>query len=171
MTQYLRAANVTWGGLDLSDVKEMDFTPEEQSIYRLHPGDVLLSEASGSAAEVGKPAIWNNELPGCCFQNTLIRVRSEGALPTYLYYHFLSDAVSARFADAVQGIQINHLGAKGLSNWRIRLAPTEEQQRVVGRIESLLARADAVANAAEVAFERVATVDQAILARAFRAEL
>ena len=28
MRPYLRAANVTWDGLDLSDVKEMDFSPE-----------------------------------------------------------------------------------------------------------------------------------------------
>ena len=57
MRRYLRAANVTWDGLNLSDVKLMDFTPNEFDVYRLHPGDILLSEASGSADEVGKPAI------------------------------------------------------------------------------------------------------------------
>ena len=33
MRPYLRAANVTWGGLDLSDVKEMNFTEAESAIY------------------------------------------------------------------------------------------------------------------------------------------
>jgi hypothetical protein len=42
MVPYLRAANVTWDGLDLSDVKQMNFTVAEVSIYRLKPGDVLV---------------------------------------------------------------------------------------------------------------------------------
>jgi hypothetical protein len=37
-------------------------------------GSILLNEASGSANEVGKPAIWDGSIPGC-FQNTLLRVR------------------------------------------------------------------------------------------------
>jgi type I restriction enzyme, S subunit len=72
-TKYLRAANVTWNGLALDDVLDMDFTPTERETFRLRGGDILLSEASGSASEVGKPALWNDELELCCFQNTLIR--------------------------------------------------------------------------------------------------
>src|SRR4051794_38335161 len=60
-TKYIRAANITWGGLDLNDVLDMEFTPTEREVYRLQSGDVLLSEASGSADEVGKPVIWNGE--------------------------------------------------------------------------------------------------------------
>jgi type I restriction enzyme, S subunit len=45
-----------------------------------------VAEASGSASEVGKPALWNDELPVCCFQNTLLRLRSDALLPEYLYY-------------------------------------------------------------------------------------
>ena len=75
-TKYIRAANIRWHGLDLSDVLEMNFRPEELKIYRLEPGDVLLSEASGSASEVGKAAVWQGELEDCCFQNTVIRFRS-----------------------------------------------------------------------------------------------
>lgn len=66
-TKYVRAANITWTGLDLTDVLDMDFRPGERASYRLQPGDVLLSEASGSASEVGKPAIWTGELEDCCF--------------------------------------------------------------------------------------------------------
>ena len=54
----MRAANVTWNGLSLEDVKEMNFSEREVETFRLVPGDILLSEASGSPSEVGKPAIW-----------------------------------------------------------------------------------------------------------------
>ncbi len=79
-TKYIRAANITWTGLDLSDVLDMDFRPQERASYRLQPGDVLLSEASGSASAVGKPAIWNGDLEDCCFQNTVIRFRPKARL-------------------------------------------------------------------------------------------
>lgn len=59
MRPYVRAANVGWSGLKLDDVKEMNFTDAEMDTYRLMAGDLLLGEASGSATEVGKPAIWN----------------------------------------------------------------------------------------------------------------
>ena len=47
MRPYLRAANVKWGGLELSDVKEMAFTAAESETYELRPGDLLLGEAAG----------------------------------------------------------------------------------------------------------------------------
>ena len=57
MHKYLRAANVSWDGLKLDDVKSMNFGAAEMEYYRLRRGDILLSEASGSLKEVGKPAI------------------------------------------------------------------------------------------------------------------
>lgn len=58
MRPYVRSANITWDGWDLSDVKEMNFSPEEFEVFKLKSGDVLLNEGSGSPSEVGKPAIW-----------------------------------------------------------------------------------------------------------------
>ncbi len=73
-TKYIRAANITEQGLDLDDILDMDFLPHELSAYRLRKGDLVLSEASGSAAQVGKPAIWNDQIQNCCFQNTVIGI-------------------------------------------------------------------------------------------------
>lgn len=77
-TKYLRAANITEKGLDLTDLLEMDFNAEEREVFALRPGDIVLSEASGSPEQVGKPAQWNGELPLCCFQNTVLRFRPMG---------------------------------------------------------------------------------------------
>lgn len=75
MRPYVRAANVGWSGLLLDDVKQMNFTDAEMDTYRMVSGDIVLSEASGSPGEVGKPALWSGEIEQCGFQNTLIRVR------------------------------------------------------------------------------------------------
>ncbi len=99
MRPYVRAANITWAGWDLSDVKEMNFDEADFNKFKLRPGDVLINEGSGSADEVGKPAIWNGEIKNCCFQNTLIAVRPRHATSKYLYFVFLHAALSKAFVD------------------------------------------------------------------------
>ena len=144
MRPYMRAANVTWNGISLHDVKEMDFTPEEFETYALRRGDLLLSEASGSASEVGKPAVWNDEVRDCCFQNTLIRVRAPEPLVPFLHLHFYKDALTGEFARAARGVGIHHLGAKTLSQWQIHLPPLDEQRRIVDTVHSYFRRLDTV---------------------------
>lgn len=129
----------------MSDVNQMDFTPTEAEIYELRDGDILLSEASGSPSEVGKPAVWHKEVPGACFQNTLIRVRAPKELVPFLHRHFLHDAVTGRFATASRGVGIHHLGALALNNWRVILPPLPEQERNTEALDSYLTRLDAAA--------------------------
>lgn len=142
MRPYLRAANVTWRGLNLSDVKEMHFSPEEVETYRLRPGDVLVAEASGTRGEVGKAALWSGEIDDCCFQNTLLRVRTLGPGSKYLLYFLGLEALSGRLGTAARGVGIHHLGAAGLSSYPIPVAPLAEQKRIVATIEEQFSRLD-----------------------------
>lgn len=65
MRPYLRAANVTWKGIDLADVKEMDFSPAECELYALRDGDILLSELVERLRACGTPRTWTGkESPG-----------------------------------------------------------------------------------------------------------
>jgi|GEM_PF-1647493 len=143
MRPYLRSANVTWRGIDVVDVKEMNFEPSEATTFELNEGDILLNEASGSPGEVGKPAIWRNEIPGACFQNTLLRVRSAEMDGGYLYWYFYNAAVTGRFGEAGRGVNIRHLGKKGLTSFPIPVPPHPEQRRIVAAIEEHLSRLDA----------------------------
>lgn len=161
MRPYLRAANVTWSGLDLRGVKEMNFTEEESAVYELRPGDVLVAEASGSADEVGKPAIWRGEIAGCCFQNTLVRVRTLGPLPEYLRYFLLGEAQSGRIGRASPGVGIHHIGAARLAAWRVPVAPIAEQHRIVTAIEEQLSRLDGAAELVRRASARLRALREA----------
>ncbi|KAA0233122.1 MAG: hypothetical protein EDR02_14425 [Actinobacteria bacterium] len=156
MRPYLRSANVTWDGIDLADVKEMNFEPDEAERFELKPGDLLLNEASGSPNEVGKPAIWGGEIEGCCFQNTLLRVRPQGVSTAYLYWYCRASALGGQFGEAGRGVNIRHLGKQGLASFRCPLPPLGEQERIAAAIEehvSILYAAEASAEAARVRVE------------------
>lgn len=143
MRPYLRSANVTWNGIDVADVKEMNFDPDEAAVFELRDGDILLNEASGSPGEVGKPAIWRNEIPGACFQNTLLRVRSAEMDEGYLYWYFYFAAFTGRFGEAGRGVNIRHLGKRGLAGFPAPVPPLREQRRIVIAVEEHFSRLDA----------------------------
>jgi type I restriction enzyme S subunit len=169
MRPYLRSANVTWSGIDISDVKEMNFEPGEASTFELKPGDLLLNEASGSPNEVGKPAVWRGEIEGCCFQNTLLRVRPRKVSTEYLYWCCRAAALSGRFGEAGRGVNIRHLGKQGLVSFPLAIAPKDEQERVVAAIEEHLSRLDAVATGLAGIPDKLDRFRQVLLRDAFDA--
>ena len=168
---YIRSANITWSGLDLSDVKVMGFADPCRLL--LKPGDVLLNEASGSKTEVGKPALWNGEVSGCCFQATVLRLRAYSAdlLPRWIYFHCLRDALLAEYAARCPGLGIIHLTAKLMRSWPIPVAPLEEQEELASRLTNLLDGAASQESSLATARSRVGQLEQAVLATAFRGGL
>lgn len=168
MKPYLRAANVTWDGLMLADVKEMNFSERETGIFRLMTNDILVVEASGSRYEVGKIAVWRDDLPECYFQNTLIRVRaSEKVRPQYLALVLKYAAISGALGRAANGVGIHHLGRAGLISWPIPLPDTAEQERITQEIAALETSIETVQRSIRNAKKRAQAVRDAVLTQAF----
>lgn len=170
-TKYIRAANITEDGLDLSDVLEMEFNPLERKKYFLKYNDIVLSEASGSAKQVGKPAIWKNNLPDCCFQNTVIRHRVIQENPEYVLWYYKFLYTSGYFARIVGGVGINHLGAKNFSNVPIALPELNQQQEIVSRIEAQLSVCGQIEKTIEQSLQQAEALRQSILKQAFEGRL
>jgi type I restriction enzyme S subunit len=169
---YVRAANITWNGLDLTDVKEMGFPNPER--YRLQNGDVLLSEASGSPMEAGKPAIWRDEIPGACYQKTVIRVRPvDGELvrSEFLRLVLLRDCVTGKFARLAPGIGIVHLTAERMLPWPIPLPPLQEQDAIVQAAEEQLSTVAHVEADIDAKHESSHSLRRAVLHHAFSGKL
>ena len=170
-TPYLRAANITADGLRLSDVLRMDFTPEERRIYELQAGDIVLSEASGSADHVGRAAVWLGEIPGCCFQNTVIRFRSAAAASAYALIVFRHLAESGAFARAAHGVGIQHLSASRFARMTFPLPPKAEQDRIVAEAEARLAASRAQCNAIRKSLMRLDAMRREVWAAAVKGHL
>lgn len=141
--RYLRSANVGDGVLDLTDVKVMNFTPAEQRIFELRPGDVLLTEGSGSRDTVGASAVWMAELDGTvCFQNTLLRLRPRNRKTDgrYLAWWARHAHASGMFAAVASGANILHLGAETLRAMQVHLPPLDEQRRIADFLDDQVVR-------------------------------
>lgn len=170
-TKYLRAANITAAGLNLSDVLEMDFTPEERRAFGLHVGDVVLAEASGSASQVGRAAIWRGEIHDCCYQNTVIRFRPHAIHSEYALIVFRHMAVSGTFERAARGVGIQHLGGSRFSQLPVPLPPLNEQRRIATEFEKRLTGLQTANESLQSALRLIAEQNTEILAAAVGGEL
>lgn len=138
---YLRVANVYDGFITADDVLEMDFDEVDFPKYLLRRGDVLLNEGQ-SRELVGRSAIFNDEVQNCCFQNTLIRFRSEKVLPEFAHAFFRFMLYSGRFVEiSSQTSSIAHIGLGRLKAVEISLPDTDSQKRKIEHIAALEAQA------------------------------
>ena len=149
----------------------MDFTPAERLIYSLQTDDIVLAEASGSATHVGRAAVWRNEIPGCCFQNTVILFRSHLTVPRYSLAVFRYYSLSGVFARTARGTGILHLGATRFGSIRFPLPPIEEQYRIAQEIDRRTADLREVRASLESALANIEKQNKAIIAEALNGTL
>jgi type I restriction enzyme S subunit len=150
MVKYLRAANVNDGKLNLRDVQEMNFSPSEQKLFSLQPGDVLVTEGSGSLSAVGASAVWQGEVPGTvCFQNTLLRLRPRHGIidGRFLAWWARAAYASGQFAAIAGGANIHHLGAERIRALPLALPSLENQRRIADFLEVETAKLKALSAA------------------------
>jgi hypothetical protein len=117
MRPYLRVANVFEDRIDVSDIMEMNFSPEEFERYRLREGDVLLNE--GQTPElVGRAAMYRGEPPEVAFTNSLLRfVPGPGVDAAYALLVFRRHLHVGRFnREARITTNIAHLSAGRLKS-------------------------------------------------------
>jgi type I restriction enzyme S subunit len=152
MVPYLRSANVMRAGVELNDLKLMNFTPDEQAKFALKPGDVLVSEGSASATAVGMPAVWNGELPGAvCFQNTLLRYRAVAGvtLPGFVEQWCRWAFETGEFHRVSSGTNIHHIGSRGALGMDLHIPSLDDQASFLVRVSAT--EVSALAASAETA--------------------
>ncbi|MFH0728098.1 MAG: restriction endonuclease subunit S [Pseudomonadota bacterium] len=172
MRPYLRVQNVFEDKIDISDTMEMHFSPLDYEKYRLIPGDILLNEGQ-SLELIGRPAMYRGEIPGACFTNTLVRFQSfAGIIPEYSLFLFKYYMHSGRFRKIAQiSTNIAHLGAERFANLEFPIPPFDEQKELVSIIDDLMSRIHRTTKISNKMREKLNSLNESILAKAFRGEL
>ena len=138
---YLRSVNVQWGYVDLSDVKEMKFEPEEIERYTIKKNDLLICEGG----DVGRCCVWNKN-ESILYQNAIHRVRFYNSINCNFYMYFMMYLEAKGTLKRISnGVTIKHLTNTVLSNIIIPLPPLAEQERIVNAVETLFTQIDKIA--------------------------
>lgn len=148
---YLRNANVQWNRFDLTDVAEMDFSPDEREKFLLRAGDLLVCEGG----EPGRAAVWNGQIAECYYQKALhrLRPRSNDVDPNFVMYRLWHAANQREFTARHGKTTIAHLPADRLGSLRTILPSLEEQNRIATEVGKRLQAVKRI---------RVAAVEQLI---------
>ena len=132
---YLANTNVQWFRFDLTGLRYMDFTDDDRIKFGLKNGDVLVTEGG----EIGRCAIWREEIPDCFFQKAVHRVRcdSEVLLPEYFVWCFKMKADLGLFEPYVSRSTIAHLTGKKIKQVPIPLPPFALQQEFAAFVQQV----------------------------------
>ena len=133
---YLANCNVQWFHFELTDLKEMDFDEADQKEFELRDGDLLVCEGG----EIGRCAVWHNEMQPCYFQKAIHRVRcnTEMILPDYLTWWFKINCENNAF-QSIAGTKatIAHLPGERLKKLFVIVPPIGLQKDFVSFLSQL----------------------------------
>jgi len=147
---YMRVANVQDGHLNLSEIKTISVSAEEESRFQLQMGDVLLTEG-GDPDKLGRGTVWNNEVQGCIHQNHIFRVRITDEVTP----HFLSAQIGSQrgkryfLSAAKQTTGIATINLTQLKSFPVLVPPPFLQEKFENQRLAIAAQLELQAKASE----------------------
>ena len=138
---YLKSKNVSWLNLILDSVEEMYFSEQELKELRLHYGDLVIAEGG----EVGKTAIWRDELQDCYLQNSVHKLTCNKHFDSryYSYFSYFLGQIEY-YKSLVNLVSIMHLTYEKLRRVRVTVPPLSEQQAISTYLDEKCAKIDAI---------------------------
>ncbi|MFN8430736.1 MAG: restriction endonuclease subunit S [Spirosomataceae bacterium] len=138
---YLRNSNVLWFEFKLDELLEMDFDEKDRVEFSLKNGDILMCEGG----EIGRCAIWRDELNECYFQKAIHRIRLNKniVLPEYFVYMFWLYTINGGLNKYMGAATISHLTGEKLKKMKLPISPIELQTQftqIVEKTEALKAQ-------------------------------
>ncbi|XVJ60356.1 MAG: restriction endonuclease subunit M [Tepidisphaera sp.] len=164
---YLRNVNVRWFSVDLSDMLEMRFLPEEADKYTAIKGDVLICEGGYP----GRCAIWGEDYP-VYFQKALHRVRfQEPAHNKWLVYYLYLLDTSGQLRQYFTGSGIQHFTGEALGRLNLPIPPLTQLRRFVARFEDLHTETQRLESLAQQKLAALDALKKSLLHQAFTGQL
>lgn len=131
---YLGNRAVQWGKIDVAAAGVVAMTRSDLRRYRLRRGDLLVCEGG----DVGRAAIWQDELPECYFQKALHRLRPKAGYEVRLMLAFLEYWASVgAFTNYVTQTSIAHLPRDKFILMPLPVPHASEQERLGWVVDDL----------------------------------
>ena len=137
-TIVLRSSNIKNGRLDLCDIVRVSKEIPEK--LRVAPNDIIICARNGSKRLVGKSAIVDTVNEPMTFGAFMAICKTP--LYKYIYQFLQSDLFFSQLRDVSGTTTINQLTQNNFNAFLVPIAPIEEQQRIVERIEEIMPIAD-----------------------------
>jgi type I restriction enzyme S subunit len=140
----LRMYNIDAGKIIWKNIKRMKLSSEEVREYQLLPGDLLVNRVN-SRELVGKAAIVPHDIEACVFEskNIRLRLRQDLVCPELVNYKLLLSGSQHFIHNAQQVVGMASVSQPQVAAFELPLPPFPEQQRIVAKLEKLLAQVDA----------------------------
>jgi type I restriction enzyme S subunit len=139
LVPYLRVANVQDGYLDLSEVKSIAVPEVDADKYVLQYGDVLMNEG-GDFDKLGRGTVWREEIPGCCHQNHVFRVRADTRKLRFDYLAYWSASSFGKHyfvLNSKQSTNLASINSTQLKAFPVAKPTLEEQEEIESRLQSV----------------------------------
>lgn len=140
--RYLRNSDVQWGYINLDDLNEMTFRPEELERYHVMTGDLLVCEGG----EIGKCAIVPDDFPDdVYYQKALHRIRTregQNGNVRFLSYVLFCMAKNQCFTTSSDKATIAHLTGEQLKATKVPFPPAGEQREIAAFLDAKCAAID-----------------------------
>ena len=166
--KMLRITDIQNGKVQWPGVPRCEIAPEKRGKFLVSPGDIVFARTGGT---VGKSFLIRQVPEPAVFASYLIKVApATGVEPRYLYWFFQSLSYWDQIALKKGGLQGN-VNAKTLGSIELPFAPTNEQHRIVERIELLFDEIDRGVESLRAAKRAIGLYRQSLLKSAFEGRL
>lgn len=132
---FLRTSNVYWGRIDLSNVSRMNV--DATKLRDLRRGDLLVCEGG----EIGRTAVWSNEIANCTYQNHVYRLRPvmDRKVDPKFVMSWLEEGFRHRqvYEGTGNKTTIPNLSRSRLSELKIPMTTFDEQNKIVTVLDAV----------------------------------
>lgn len=128
---YVGNKAVQWDRIDLDEVQQVALSKSDLIRFRLRKGDLLVCEGG----EVGRAAIWSDELDECYYQKALHRLRTtKGFRPPLMLEMLRYWMATGTLSEYVSRTSIAHLTQEKLASVPLPTPNVDEQNRLIERV-------------------------------------
>ena len=143
---YLRVANVQNGYVDVKDLAYLPVNREEIEKYRLHAGDVLMTEG-GDRDKLGRGCVWDARIDPCLHQNHIFAVHTHETFLNPYFLEYLTASKVGRCYFDVTATKTTNLACTSSSKvlaFAIPLPSINEQGEIVAYLKEKCSTIDSL---------------------------